>query len=159
MVITVLVLAALIIAPSLPSMVKSQQKRDYFDALERLAITAANEAKRSGTVVRIVSDQSGAFSIERGETTASGQSSRTRVVSPVAGLSIVSLDGTDGTQDLNGWSLSFYRDGTSSGGSVQFSEGSAIWTFHVDKKGRPSIVAGDVEEIPDEWEAGDRASR
>jgi len=158
-VITILALAAAIVVPSLPSMVKSQRKRDFFAGLQRMSFEAVNIAKTSGQPVRLVADTNGSFQLQQDNADAESQSLRT--LPPVDGIAATSFNAGDGSLDATAWEVSFYRDGTSSGGSVRFEEGTATWTFRIDKKdGRGEVVSGDAEEEPeDRWEAGDRIQR
>ncbi|MBV6458132.1 MAG: hypothetical protein HONBIEJF_01255 [Fimbriimonadaceae bacterium] len=158
-VITVLALAAAIVVPSLPSMLKSQRKRDFFAGLERMTFEAVNIAKTSGQPVRLIASENGSFQLQQDNAEAEPQSLRT--VSAVEGISATAFNSGSGSLDANSWEVTFYRDGTSSGGNVRFEEGSAVWTFRVDKKdGRGEVISGDAEEEPEErWEAGDRIQR
>lgn len=158
-VITILALAAAIVVPNLPSMVKSQQKRDFFDGLERLTFEATNIARTTGQPVRMIANEDGSFQLQQDDADAEPRALRT--VAAVDGIAATAFNSGDGSMDANSFEVVFYRDGTSSGGSVRLEEGSVTWTFRVDKKdGRGHVISGEAEDEPeDRWEAGDRIQR
>lgn len=160
-VILVLSLVVAIVVPNLHAFLRGENYREHVIRLERIGLTAGRAAAQSNGEAALTFDSgTDEFVISTGEEDTEA-ASELRVPLPL---------GFEATRFINGraeanvseWQVTFFTDGSCSGGSVEFIEGgSEMRTLIVRASdGRSSLIEGPAPEANQErWPAGEYERR
>lgn len=129
-IVVVVAMFAALSAPALGRAITGSQRRSYRVGVLTLAGRAREEAVHAKHEVRLRSDSS-SFSIET-----TGDDGTTTAIQSITAVSGVEASHfwTNGSETSEGeWAVSFYADGSSSGGGFQFDEGEESTSVHFAK--------------------------
>ena len=158
-VVIVLATIAAIMAPNLASSVKTNSKRSYLAAIDRMPALAKQLALTNGSTATLIIDEDGAMSIQQQLDTNDDPQTSDRV----AANALLSPDrfvvGTNETSETE-WQIRFFPDGTSDRGGIEFDDNGNRWYLSVDGQGNGRVQAGELPDLSeDRWEAGDNVQR
>ena len=152
-VVAVLLLATAIVVPNLVAFRRSREHDDMMAALARVATTAVNEARSSGSPVRVTVSED-ALVMER--VPVGGETSEVSRLSYASWLSLDSQQSGGKDADAADWAWWAYPDGAASSAALTFKDGSAQRSLLFSKEGRANWVRGAVADQPnEEWTAGE----
>ena len=154
-VIVVMAMMAALVAPNVASAIEGGKRRGFRVSVLTLIRQAKNESIVRGATTDIRSSESTVSLVLPGE----DSETTLGTVNAVNGVELSHFQ-QDGNEVSEGeWAISFYPDGTSSGGGFQFDEGQGSQAVIVSKKtGLTRLTKVDSTTVTDdetEWEAGD----
>ena len=154
-VLTVLLLAATAIAPSLVSMKQTSDRRETIAAIKRLAETARERAVSSGQTTQVIYDETTKqFQIE--DVAQDGTTTQAQVIQLLAGIEPQKFQLAGQDSSSSDFKLMFTGDGHSNGGGVEFPD----FSIAVDTYGISQFISGPLPDATDLlWQAGNLEQR
>lgn len=159
-VILVLSLVVAIVVPNLHAFLRGERYREDVIRLERVGITAGRLAAEGGGSVRLTFDSgTDELVVSAGEEGTEGET-ESRVALPL-GFEAVRFIAGRTESSVADWRITFYADGSCSGGSIEFIEDSDSRTLVIrSNDGRSSLIYGPAPEPGQErWPAGELERR
>lgn len=157
-----LVLATALVAPRLLSTQEGSETRRFFSDVRGLIIAARDEAILRGVPVSVefAEDNSIVATRERLEDAMQTDTIRSLPVQPGVTASRTVLDGE--TVEQSDWKLTFYPDGTSLGGGVEFAVNGQPFrsVYVVHGLSSVALISGELPDPSEQkWTAGEHEKR
>jgi prepilin-type N-terminal cleavage/methylation domain-containing protein len=157
-VIIVLALIAATVLPRLSTLESSREYRDFRLAVRRLGLEAREQAISRGLPTSVTFDES--------EQTlnividSDGEETTLRTVEVVEGVEPARFAADNAETNASEWKLTFYPDGRSDGGGIDFESNGDLFTLYAEKSGSVHFADGEMPDLTSEqWPAGEYEHR
>ncbi|CAN5421990.1 hypothetical protein BH11ARM1_BH11ARM1_06860 [soil metagenome] len=162
-VIVIITILSALILPNVVGMKESSEHCAFFNGLWQMAGEAREKAISSNRQVEMGLDSgAGEFTISRKSSpTDEGQDDQVlKRLSIPKGIDTGSLSQNGSDSSTADWAVTFYPDGTSSGGSLQVTDADRVRSLRIQSNGTVSIIDGELpDESKEEWSAGELEQR
>jgi prepilin-type N-terminal cleavage/methylation domain-containing protein len=154
-VLTVLVLVAALISPSLIGMRASSDRRTTISGIRRIAETARVRAIQTGTTTQVIYDES-AKELQVQDVDDQGSATTAITVPLLAGVEPQKFELQSKESNASDFKLAFTPDGKSVSGGIEFQD----FSIFVDSNGFSQFLTGSLPDPTDrQWQAGDLEQR
>jgi prepilin-type N-terminal cleavage/methylation domain-containing protein len=154
-VLTILVLVAALIMPSLVGMKESSDRRTTISGIRRIAATARERAIQTGNTTQVIYDES-AKQLQVQDVDDQGAATTAVTVPLLAGIEPQRFELQTKESNAADFKLTFSPDGKSVGGGIEFQNFSIL----VDGNGYSQFLTGTLPDPTDrQWQAGDLEQR
>jgi hypothetical protein len=157
-VIIVLALIATTVLPRLAAIESSREYRDFRLAVRRTGVEARELAISRGIPTSVTFDDSEQTLNIVAE--AEGEETTLRSVRVVEGVTAARFAAGDAETNASEWRLTFYPDGRSDGGGIDFESNGDLFTLYAEKSGAVHFADGEMPDLTSEqWPAGEYEHR